>query len=548
MRQTRMIGRASGIIVAAALFLALSGPVRADGTSDCANIQTDKGKVTGVLDEKNGVCGYKGIPYVSAPVGELRFARPVEHEPWPETLIANDPKAECLQMPMSLMPAKNPTGSEDCLYLNIWHPKNAAERAKAVMVFLHGGSYIYGSKNWDLYDGANLSRRGDVVVVTINYRLSALGFLVHPALKDKDGYSGNYGLWDQLAALKWVKKNIARFGGDPDNVTLFGESAGGISVGLQLVSPESKGLFHKAIIESGPMILFSDTVDKMEKSGTAIAELLGCKDPNTAAECLRSVPAERFIKDVPININPISDYDPNLKFTYEPCIDGRFIPDVPLKLIVKGLFATGIPVIIGSNSDEASYFTVSMNLKTEEDLVKNFEKNSVILNEMLGIDINPDIVMKVYPLEKYKNPRDAYNAVVRDVAFTCPTDMVAKMISKYQPNTFLYIFAKPPTKGGMLGDWGAFHGSELAFVYGNFEFMGIKFFSKANAAYAKKVIAYWADFAKTGTPKPEGLPEWTRFNPQIGNHLLFGEDNISMSENYQKEACDLMESYLSKLK
>jgi len=548
MRQPRTMNASSAIIVVAAVLMIFSAAARADGTSDCANIQTDKGKVTGEFDEKNGVCGYKGIPYVAAPLGKLRFALPVEHDPWTETLMANDPKAECLQMPMSLMPAKKPTGSEDCLYLNVWHPKEAAEKSKPVMVFLHGGSYIYGSKNWDLYNGANLSRRGDVVVVTINYRLGALGFLVHPALKDKDGYYGNYGLWDQVAALKWVKKNISKFGGDPDNVTLFGESAGGISVGMLLVSPMAKGLFHKAIIESGPMILFSDPAQKLEKSGEAIAALLGCKDPKTAADCLRAVPPERFIMDIPININPISDYDPNLKFTYEPCIEGRFLPDSPLRLIEQGKFASDIPVMVGSNSDEASYFTVSMKIKTPEDLLENFKKNSVILNSMLGIDINPQDVMKIYPLDKYKSPHDAYNAVVRDIAFTCPTNMVAKMIQKYQPNTYLYVFAKPPTEGGLLGDWGAFHGSELAFVYGNFTFLGIKFFSKENAAYAKKVIAYWSSFAKSGKPAPEGLPEWTQFKPELGNHLFFGEKEITMSANYQKEACALMESYLSKLK
>lgn len=514
-----------------------------DGTTDCKNVQTDKGKVTGTADDKNKVCTYLGIPYAAPPVGKLRFARPLEHDPWYEALAADDPKAECVQFPMSLMPSKKVTGSEDCLYLNVWSPSGAAPKSKPVMVFIHGGGYVYGSKNWPLYNGVKLSSKGDVIVVTINYRLGALGFLVHPALRDKEGYVGNYAMHDQIAALKWVKKNIMNFGGDPNNVTVFGESAGGISVGMLLASSMTKDLFQKAIIESGPISLFYDTEEHLAKQGESIAKILGCDDPATAAECLRAMPAERFLQDIPVNVNPVSDYETGLKFMFEPSVDGKFLKDAPEKLFASGDFLTYVPVIIGTNADEASYFTINAKIDSPEDLAATFKQNAEAASKFLGINIDPVEFASKYPASDYKNTKAIYNAIVRDVAFTCPSRYVAKLISKYQPNTYVYLFAKAPQESGMLGDWGAFHGVELAFVYGNFEFMGIKFASKANTAVSDKVIAYWSNFTRLGSPDAKGLPEWRAFNAAENNYLLINKE-ISEQKNFQKEPCDLFDTYL----
>ncbi|MFA6450713.1 MAG: carboxylesterase/lipase family protein [bacterium] len=532
---------------AAGILFAFATLARADGTADCANIQTDKGKVTGTADAKNSVCAYKSIPFAAPPLGELRFAPPAEHAPWAETLQAVNIGNECLQMPMSLMPSTKVTGNEDCLYLNVFHPMGAAAKSKPVMVFIHGGGFVYGSKNWPIYNGATLTSKGDVVVVTINYRLATFGFLVHPSLKDKDGYEGNYALLDQLAALKWVQKNIANFGGDPNNVTVFGESAGGISVGFLLLTPAAKGLFQKAIIESGPIIVLYDQKEKQEKQGLEIAKILGCEDPKTAAECLRAVPAERLIKDIPMNINPISDYESGMKFAFLPSIDGKFLPDTPEKMYSRGDFLRGIPVIIGSNADEASYFTMGAKVETQEAFEAVFEKNAELLNKSLGMNIDPKAVISKYPAAQYKGAHAIYNAIVRDVAFTCPTQMVAKWISKYQPDTYVYLFSKSPAESGMFKDWGAFHGVELAFVFGNFEFLGMKFGSKSNSTLSNKVIAYWSTFARTGKLKVDGLPEWAPYSADKNNYLILDKE-ISEGFNYQKDACDLFESYFMNAK
>ncbi|MEW6200622.1 MAG: carboxylesterase family protein, partial [bacterium] len=295
----------------------------ADGLSDCKNIQTDKGKVTGVLDEKNGLCVYKGVPYAAPPLGNLRFALPQEHAPWSDTLTADRYSNECPQFPITLMETNKVTGSEDCLYLNIWQPLTAADSPLPVMVFIHGGGFVSGSGNQDWYEGSDLASFGNVIAVTFNYRLNVLGFLVHPALRDQNGNAGNYGIYDQIAALQWVQRNIGSFGGDPQNVTIFGESAGGMSVGIHLASPLSKGLFNKAIIESGPVFMLNKTAEEEEKIGIKIAEKAGCKDPATVADCLRALDARKFVRTARPVLGFASDAEHKEGFPFHPVVDGK---------------------------------------------------------------------------------------------------------------------------------------------------------------------------------------------------------------------------------
>jgi para-nitrobenzyl esterase len=516
----------------------------AAGAADCKDIHTDKGKVSGVLDEKGGVCGYKGIPYAAPPVGELRFALPREHAPWTDTLEAVKFGNECIQNPMSLTPSKKVVGNEDCLYLNVWSKADAAEKPKPVMVFIHGGGFIYGSADWTIYDGVNLAANGDVVIVTINYRLGAFGFLAHPALRDPAGFEGNYGMHDQIASLRWVKKNIAAFGGDPNNVTIFGESAGGISVGILLVTPAARGLFQKAIVESGPINLFIGEKAKTEADGEKIASMLGCGEGDAAAvaACLRKVSPETIMEKAPPGIKFLAEGSGNYMFS--PVIDGFLIPDNPAALLAKGDFAKDVPIIIGSNTDEASFFTSSKDIKTPEDYKNNLTVDARHISDAFGIQIDPEGTVAMYPAGSYASPKQAYNAIVRDLAFTCPSRAVARTVAGYEPNNiYLYIFGKAPDERGILANWGAFHGSELAFVFRNFDFMGIKFASKNNSILSKKIMAYWSAFAHNGKPEVAGLPAWNAFDPKKGNYLYLDMD-IKEGLNYQGRECDFLEKFL----
>lgn len=529
----------SALALAAAFAFASAA---AAGTADCRDIATDKGKVTGVLDAKSGVCSYKGIPFAAPPVGELRFARPREHAPWTETLQATKFGNECIQNPLSLTPSKNIVGNEDCLYMNIWHPADGADGPKPVMVFIHGGGFIYGSGQWPIYDGTNLAGRGGVMVVNFNYRLGPFGFLALPAFKDSEGYMGNFGLFDQIAVLNWVKKNISNFGGDPDNVTIFGESAGGISVDLLLVSPLARGLFHKAIIESGPVNLLIGQGEKFMKYEEKMVGILGCSDADSAkvASCLRALNPKTIMEKITPGIGFLSGAEGQGSFSFDPYVDGKLIPDDPYLLFKEGKYDKSIPVIIGSNTDEASFFTASRDLNTIEDYKRNLENDCKSISESFGINVDAQEVTAHFPVEKYENPRKAYNAIIRELAFTCPSRALARTLSEAGANVYLYVFGKSPDERGLLSDWGAFHGSELAFVHHNFEFMGIKFFSKDNSTLSKKMLAYWAAFAKTGKPEVGGLPAWNPYDPKKENYLYL-DLNIEERYKYQSAECDYIE-------
>ncbi len=519
----------------------------ANGTIDCTGIDTDKGRVTGTLDEKNNICNYRGIPFAAPPLGDLRFARPVEHDPWSETLIADTYSDQCVQGSMGLIGSGDVSGDEDCLYLNVWHQAGVEKGSKPVMVFIYGGGFLYGSGNWPLYDSTRLARRGDVVVVTFNYRLASLGFLMHPALKDSEGFNGNYGLHDQVMALKWVQKNIASFGGDPDNVTIFGESAGGISVGLLYSSPMTKGLFKQAIIESGPAQVFCQKTEKMEKTSLDIAKTVGCGDPATAVECLRALDAKELMEKTPGSIGLTSDFDMTGKFLYSPAVDGRLLPENPLALFEKGEFNTDVALMLGNNTDEAAYFTLKKKFEQPGDYEKTVKNDAAKMSELFELPMDPDEVVNHFPVKNYKDARDAYNSLIRDVAFACPTRQIAKTVSKYQPNTFMYIFGKSPDEKGPMKDWGAFHAAELPFVFGNFEFMGIKFSSKKNNRLSNMMIGYWSSFAHNGVPGMKGLPEWEPFTERKLNYMKLDVE-IEPGTGYSKDTCDYIEPILSQMK
>lgn len=517
----------------------------ADGPGDCINIATDKGPVTGV--DNKGVCEYKGIPFAAPPVGELRFRLPQPHAPWTAPLVADKFSAECYQTPMVAVLGKdNPTGSEDCLYLNVWASQKAAAEKKPVMMFLHGGGFEHGSGIMDTYHGARMAATGDVVVVTINYRLGPFGFFMHPALTEPDGsLEGNYGIYDQVAALKWIQTNIASFGGDPGNVTIFGESAGGMSVGMLLISPLTDGMFHRAIIESGPVFIIGKTIKDMLPVGEAMAEDFGCKDPATVAACLRAAPASDILLNLKTGLMFLSD--PNSKkkkFPAEPLAGGKLIPDTPLAMFMSGRYKKDIPVIIGSNRDEFSFFMQSKKLGTREQFDAAVAEDIKKMQDIFGVNVFSDELLKFYDPDNYETPKKAYADLMGDMAFTCPTRSLANIMAGHGTPVYLYHFVHVPEGVSMLGDLGAFHGSELPFVFGNMTFLGIKFPSSNNKKVSKKILGLWTGFAHTGVPSFEDAPAWPPYDADKQSYMKL-ELDMAAGTGFKKDRCAVFEQYLS---
>ncbi len=323
-----------------------------------SEVSTQEGMVRGfeIRKQTNIACAYLGIPFAKAPIGELRWKKPEAAELRTETLIANNYGADCMQSralsDATIQTAATET-SEDCLYLNIWRPKK--EGKFPVMVWIHGGALIIGSSAWPIYDGTSLSGK-DVVIVTINYRLGPFGYLSHPALVDKDdgyggGSTGNYGLLDQQFALQWVQKNIEQFGGNPDNVSIFGESAGSWSVFTLLGSPYSEGLFHKAIAQSGGGKTVN-TTDKSFKIGKRIAKKLDCDKEKDVAACLRKIPAKELNDRVlASNFRCMMTFDLDTGFCFIPRIDGVLIPKLPYESFLANE-QVKVPLMAGYTSKD----------------------------------------------------------------------------------------------------------------------------------------------------------------------------------------------------
>lgn len=537
------------LIIAIACAAALLFAGRAAAADPCADVLTDKGKVTGKLLDKKNVCEFKGIPYAAPPVGNLRFAAPRPPAPWTETLKAVKFGGDCLQYPLGFAPADKLTGGEDCLYLNVWQPLGGAPEQKPVMVFIHGGGFITGTAGISLYEGENLARKGDVVVVTLNYRLGVLGYFAHPALRGTEG-EGNFGILDQVTALKWVKRNIANFGGDPNNVTIFGESAGGVSVGIHIISPASKGLFTKAIVESGPLAFLNKPILESEESGLKIAEKLGCSDKDTrkVMACFRALDAKTIWEAAPAKLGAMMSFnkDPlkeEIDYSFTPVIDGKLIPDKGLKLLLEGKFNKKIKLMIGSNKDEAEIFTLKRPLDTEADIKAAMTQDAGMIFEKFGIRVYQAEALALYKVSDFPSPRKAYNALVGDFAFTCPTLFMAKIAAANGVETRLYHFTKAPDEKSIAKDWGAFHGAELPFVFDQFTFMGVSFGNKANSEVADDMIALWSSFARDGTPSADGVPEWPLLNVKTGEYLEIGQSSVVKS-NFKPDKCSYVEGLL----
>jgi para-nitrobenzyl esterase len=460
------------------------GPVARTGTG------LVQGKVAGSTDE------FLGIPYAALPVGALRWAPPAPAASWAGIRPATSFAPHC---PQTASPFGQASTSEDCLFLNVYKPARAPAN-RPVMVWIHGGALVTGES--DDYNSAKLVGHG-VVVVTINYRLGALGFLADGALAAHSGDpAGNYGLMDQQAALRWVQRNIARFGGNPRNVTIFGESAGGLSVLSQVVSPGGHGLFQRAIVESGAYALTEQPLAQAEQSGAAFAAKAGCAGPTDAqtAACLRALPVATILAD-------------QNAAGYQPDIDGSVLTQSIGTALASGQF-NRVPIINGSNHDEWRLFVALDTLEGQPPVTAANYVTS--LGNELGLP--PAVAQKVaaeYPVSSFPSAPVAAGAAGTDAVFACPALAVDLDASKFVP-VHAYEFSDENAPERFLPPlgfpYGAAHASEIQYLFdlNSSAIPGTLTADQQRLAAAMRM--YWTDLALLGTPNLPLVPLWPAFS------------------------------------
>lgn len=482
---------------------------------------------------KDEVEYYLGVPYAQAPVGELRWRPPAPAQPWTGAREATENASLCTQFsPVG----GSLTGSEDCLYLNVWTPTNKPEKAMPVMVWIHGGGFIVGQGSYFNDDGMRLAQREDVVVVAINYRLGIFGFMAHEGLTAEDPAnpsSGNYGIMDQTAALRWVRENISAFGGDPDNVTIFGQSAGGVSICAQLVSPAAAGLFHRAVIQSGPCVSPMSSLAAISKLGAQAQTQLGCGDAASPVACMRAKDTETIANTLPP--------DPTLGFSegytfWWPINEPRVLPLQFMDAFTSGNF-NRVPVINGTTRDEATLLIwLSHNFRFKPLRAEQYMER---LEYLTG---SPELAMRVarqYPLENYASPYDALTESFSDGFFNCFARRQAQAISQHVPLwNYQFDFDEAP----FFIPWAdlrAFHSAEIQYVMGKPMSFTRRNFKAEEQALADSMMGYWAEFARSGNPNGSGPSTWPAYDKR-DQTLLFDLQN-SVASGVHKSDCEFWE-------
>src|SRR5215469_867409 len=479
-----------GALVAAAPAVSastLGGPAAARASGPV--VGTTNGPVRGLAN--GAVNEFLGIPYAAPPVGALRWQPPQPAASWSGVRDATQFAPHCPQPPT---PFGQASTSEDCLFLNVFTPAHQhAGSHFPVMVWIHGGALVTGESND--YDPTALAAIG-VTVVTINYRLGALGFLAHPALADANGQSGDYGLMDQQAALRWVQRNIPSFGGDPRNVTVFGESAGGLSTLSQVASPQARGLFERAIAESGSYNLTQASLATAEASGEAFAAKAGCASQTAA--CLRSLPVSTILAS-----ENTAGYTPNL--------NSEVLPETLGTAFSTGAF-NRVPIINGTNHDEWRLFVALSELEGNPVTAANYQS---MISSTLGVPpAVAAVIAAIYPLSAFPSPSVALGAVGTDAIFACPALTIDKSVSRFVP-TFAYEFNDENAPQNFLPPvsfpYGAAHASEIQYLMG----LPTAAFPGSLSAQQQQLAAimkgYWTNFADRGSPSSASAPFWPRF-------------------------------------
>jgi len=484
------------------------------------------------------------IPYAKPPVGELRWKAPVPNDPWTDMRYETEFIEGCPQLQDQGAPASN---NEDCLYLNVWSPNPPPEKAP-VMVWIHGGGNFSGSASVSIpltdqlwYDGQFLAANQGIVLVTLNYRLGPFGFFAHPALADEQEPVGNQGLYDQRLALTWVRDNIQAFGGDPNNVTIFGESAGSADVCYHMASPGSRDLFQKAISQSGGCTVRS-TIPEREISNTtsqliAYGEAVGCPAGDDQLNCLRRVSVEDLLANANQPAPGAGALTREGEWSFSVVIDGAdgFLPDSPSALYDRGEIAD-VPYILGSNNDEGTTFVWrAKSLATEEQYREFLEQN---------YGDSAEEIAALYAPSKFDGDYDAARArVVGDASIVCGTYDTAFRAAKAGRKVFLYNFNVVWSIAPTLLFTG--HAAEISHVFGSPYVPPTQSVevTEASQKVADAVNAYWAQFAKTGDPNHGDAPaQWPQFTATDDKRLQLDSD-WEVLNNFRAEECNFWRKY-----
>jgi para-nitrobenzyl esterase len=491
------------------------GNLRGDAPASGPVVSVTGGSIRGRLLPEDRGAVYRGVPFAQPPVRELRWREPMPVVPWQGVRDADQPGAPAEQPSQGWNEKAAAASSEDCLYLDVWTPKAAPDRLP-VMVWIHGGANVAGAGGFDpLYDGRALISHG-VILVVVEYRLGVFGFLAHPALSRESPHhaSGNYGILDQVAALQWVRDNIAKFGGDPGNVTVFGQSAGAMDILALMATPLSAGLFHRAIAESGPLQRTTPGLAEAEQAGATATAALGAQDLGF----LRSVPA----RDLMNALHGVSAFT----------VDGWVFPEAPFDAWKAGR-EHAVPLIVGSNAVEFAFGG------SPDELTKS-------IREFFG-DLAPK-ALSLYGLDGggkpaaadplYGNAADQWGSDL----FRCLPAILGEWHAASGRSSWEYEFDRAIAPNPRVA-----HSAELPFVFGNQMEAGNKWgeFQEADHALSAKIQGYWTNFAKTGNPNGPGLPVWGRHDAAGRKYIAFATNaDVVTRENERGPICDLFREAL----
>ena len=537
---------------ALALTVVACGGGEPDGPDVGVVVETSYGAVEGAeVDDGRGPAGdvlaFRGIPYAAPPVGNLRWRPPQPPASWDGVRPALESGAPCWQRispDTSIWSRGELDRNEDCLYLDLWTAADAqdgdADGPRPVMVWFHGGSHEVGHGSSLIFDGAALARKG-VVLVSINYRLGSFGFLAHRALtaESEHGSSGNYGLLDKIAALRWVRDNAAAFGGDPERVTIFGQSAGSMSVCSLVASPLAAGLFHRAIGQSAGCFTPLEDLEQAERRGMLLADELGVAEDAAAAEAavaMRAASPEGVLAGA-----GSSGWSAGAKTV----VDGWYLPDQPSAIYARGEH-NRVPMMVGFMGDESrALFAPGPALERpalERQLEEQYGEAAAGL-------------LAAYAAEAKRAPAAVPSLILSDTIFGWGSRTWVRHAAAGGGDAWLYYIphAPPvfrlylpdrPDLGGEGGPrrMGAYHSGDLAYVFGNTDLVGIDW-EEWDHEIADLLSSYWTNFAKTGDPNGEGLPEWPRYQPETDPALVVG-DAVSVESGVLKEKLDALDRAL----